>query len=155
MSKIYLVEVEAHDEWVELMANAPHSEFTIVKIFTTKELASPFVEENFAHYMNEWKGFCNLQISERDLEDEFNVVDDANTSDGYMISATLDSNRKLMKITDIRKIKEEDDCDEEMGYWDHMDKRFRVSYRVPKNLHKRSEIVEYLEKKAGGIKIKK
>ena len=155
MSKIYLVEVEAHDEWIEMMANAPHTEFTIVKIFASKELASSFIEENFVHYMNEWKGFCNLQISERDLEEELNVVDEASTSDGCMISATLDSNRKLIHITDTRKVKEEDVSEEEMGYWDHMDKIFRVSYRVPKNLHKRSEIVEYLEKKAAGIKINK
>lgn len=151
--KVYFVEMECHEEWVELMANAPYTEFSIVKVFASKEDAENWANINFVRYLNSIKGFCDFRINEKEV-DELKIEDELTetVASTFFVSSNLDENMEVKSI-DFTEVKEgdEDVFKEEYGSYDESMKRYHVYCMVPSDLKTRSQLVAYLKKRVGEL----
>lgn len=143
--KVYAVEMCYHDEMTELEVDGPFIEKMIVKIFLTKEKAEKWVEENFIHYVKKDSTFCDFKITEKEVDEEDEVVKDATLGEGYCIDATVDANLEKVRINGFSKYT---DLFIGHAYRDFMDKSFQISCRLPENLKTRTEVINFLKAKA-------
>lgn len=152
MSKVYLIYKLFHNDSVEASMNWPYIDSYVEKLFTSREDAEKWVDSRFTTFLNEEANFYDLQIVEKDVEEE--IADEAKgaLAIGFWVSARVWITLRGCKVVEMDFRKERGD-DEENAYWID-DDEIRVFYKLPP-FRTRTEVVEFVEKKVGEFNKKK
>ena len=150
--KVYDVKMWFHNDTIEDEINWSYIDSMVVKTFSSEKLAEKYIEENFVRFMNEVDGFCDLFVSEKDVDEKVEAVENKTTAACFWVSATLD---RFFNVKEIRKFIKDDgnrnDLKERESV-DHVYKEYSVCYKMPMaGIKTRKEVIAYIEKRAENI----
>lgn len=143
-NKIYMVKMNYNDRTFEKF-HGPIVESVVLNVFASKQDAEKWVDSRFIGHAKSIDGFCDFQIVEMSVKKFYEGVDET-FSNEWCVSATVDSNLQYVCISGFGK------GDKLYAYYDPIIKCYYLRVRLPENLHTRTEVINYLKKKAGEIK---
>lgn len=145
--KVYVVKMYYNDRTFEEKLHGPIVESVVLNIFASKKDAEKWIDSRFIGHAKDITGFCDFQIAEMSVKKDFYEGVYETFSNEWWVSATVDADLRDVRISGFGK------GDEKLyAYYDPIIKRYYLRVRLPENLHTRTEVIDYLKKKAGEIK---
>ena len=145
-NKVYVVKMYYNDRTFEEKLHGPIVESVVLNVFASKKDAEKWIDSRFIGHAKDITGFCDFQIAEMSVKKDFYEGVDETFSNEWWVSATVDDSLQVC-ISGFGK------GDEKLyAYYDPIIKCYYLRVRLPENLHTRTEVIEYLKKKASEIK---